>query len=582
MRKVIPAAVLFLAFSIPPHARAQTPLDENHVGISPGVIRVGRDIAYYGDDGKLQITDTTFQKIEKGNVAYRCETNRLNSYVGASLSEEWPLQLKHKGCLLKSRILGLGFYNSGTGSFRMVHPAKGLPPYLSINNKIKFNDIFPECELHCFYDEFGFKQQFLLKGRSPLSEKREKGDDFLAILTRIDLDSLPSYQASVFRNGGREFYQGSDLADVSPAEIKGVTSELKTGPTTTERRIKIALPDLSERRIAFTFQDDVALDTSADPVENHVHPEKILKTMDGKHCLLQLIPLSWLEKATLPVRVGLTVYGGSYRNQDEVFTAGNTYVVEGRCQVSSLSSIGQPDKPIAVKYLPGRNSRIAVLKDKGRGARVEHTVFTSIHDNHPGRGAVIDPAVCKLKSRMPAPGDYDMALYVSCGYGSYLKNSMIYYAHSGVTGNVHPGDQKVEAIENVLFEHCKRAAAELPQWPGFLNNTVRDCNEGVIITSPAEKGTVVNCVFADNKNRACSAIADDTSFNDVWYNNGKDTANDCFGKNALKQQDGLGNPFTTGAYGDCYLNQDAAGGARLINPVTPGINPYRGFRYPGN
>ncbi len=558
-RPAILAWVLLLPTAFAAAADFPVCLDENHIQTASRVIRAGRDIGYYDENGNLRPADMGFTAFPGEEFAFRCEKAKFKIRLKNNLYSGWPIELGYRNKVLRLKPAGIYYVDAAAGIMRpviAVNPGK----FSGQANRVVYPNVFPGARLEFFLDERGLHQQFVFEKKPAVPAPQEK-ETHLALVTELDIDSLSPYRI-FFGDEKTEnvYYAGSVIAGEGGNVKKSVVPVLESNDKTAFRRLRFDLGDGDEFIRCFTFRDDLAeyLDT-----REHIHPKKILKKVDGRHYLFQLIPFTWLEKAGAGFSAGLDVHAGHYRDTDEIFLPGYTYVVEGRFVLKSLSSIGTPGNPVYVKYAPRPDSELGIVVEQGKGVKVDYTVFTSLYDNGPGCGETVDPAALGYPVRPPAPGDYSSAFYVYRGVNSYVTNSRFRYARVGIRGNAVDNGEQIKKIVNVLFQDCAQAAFIMPCWPPvFVNNTIRNCGEGAVVKG-GEKGKVVNCVFAGNKIASSTSLDPGCSFNNVFFDNGSDSAEAAATANDIGPGSGLIDPFAAGTYGNCYLNDSPGGGLRL-------------------
>ncbi len=596
------AIIAFLSLTFP--AAAQTPMDEDHVELFPGVIRVGEGIAYRQDDGSLAVAEPWFRLMPEADYPYQCLKSRLKVWLKGTLTADWPIQLRFRDKTIRAQLKGLYFYNPASDSLRLIAGVSRVeePRLKNRGEKILFREVFPGADLLCEMNSYNFTRELILRDRAGLPGA-EPGETYLGTVTELDLSKFQPYRIAVrTADGSTVRYSGSDRAGMKGGGLAEVTDHLAAaGKETDQRRIRFLSELNGAYQLCLTIEDEKAFVGTAEGKEKHVHPLRILKRVEGKDYLLELIPVSWLSRAQEMVCFRSAVTAGMHHNADEVFTGGNTYVVENLYQVKSLTCRGTAEKPVVVKFLPGYPGSIQFTRMGGKGAKVEHTIFTSIYDNHPARGAAVDPAAFGLERRPPAEGDYFCALDYVLGRESYLRDAQIYYAERGLTSRPDDPENRLAEMKNVLIENCREFGAGLGDWGEFVNNTIRNCDQAVVVKHP-ETGKVINSIFADNRKLACPALPAD-SFNNAFCGNGRDVDGNGLGQAALSEADGLVNTFAVGSRGDCYLNRSSPGGLKLIDSgygtaeslgipelknmtTEPGAaedleNLDRGFHYPG-
>lgn len=348
-------ALLLLILSIvliPVYCMAQTPIDKNHVEIAPGVIRVSKNIAYRGEDGKLHVSRPEFVPSFAQGIDYQCETTELKVYVGTETAS-WSTRLKYRDKTLDMKLEGLVYYDSAAGKARLIaepnYSRRGLLP--EAENKAWCPNIFPGMaqDNHLYYEGL---LPLIAIARIDLLPPAENGEDYLGIMREIDLTSIPGYCVAISRSKGTaDLYYGSSSVDMT-ASIGQITPRLLTGDTTRQRRITVFAPVGGVNDLCFGFEDHKAKDSSGEKEKEQCPTLKVFQRIDEKDYYLELIPLAWLNQAVLPVSFGSAIYSGHSPNPDEVFEAGNTYLVEDFYNVKSLTSIGTPDNPVVVKFMP--------------------------------------------------------------------------------------------------------------------------------------------------------------------------------------------------------------------------------------
>ncbi len=542
----------------------QIALDENHVQLAPGVIRAGKAIAYETEAGKWAVTEQFLQAVPEG--AYRYQRNQAKLKVGLkdTFNSEWPLQVGYQGKEIRVSFKGLYCYNSATGALRQV---QGLNPEAKTiikgrGNEAGSRDVFSNVNVTSGITGRSLGSVFSLRDKSVLEGVKE-GDTHLGILAELDLSSFAPYRIGLIPVGETAvYYLGSDTKGMTPEEIAKVTDSLvAVGEKDEWERIKMFARVSADYEVCFTLEGARGYDSKFDEKWTKNPALFMLKKMDGKDCLLELLPLDWLKQAVLPVSIEFSIGAGTKRNPDEeVLLAGNTYVFEGVYQTKSVTSLGEPGNPVVVKFLP--ESSIYITRPKGAGVRINNTVFTSVFDNQAGHGATVDPGLYRLGTRPAKPGDYNYALGGIAGKGSYIKNSQICYALRGIHSMPLNLENPISEVKNVLFENCSEYGALMVDWGNFVNNTIRNCGQGVLAKSA--NGMVFNSVFAQNEKLGCTELPKAAS-NNVFFGNAVNTPDGELGKDALSEKDGLTDPFAAGPGGDCYLNTTATGGARLVD-----------------
>ncbi len=553
MKRIILA--LIVTFSIIASGRAETPIDENHVLLADKVVRVGENVAYYDENGVLQVSRPVF--IKDGEV-FKCETTKLKMYVAANPDDNpWPCRIESRGKVLKIRIDGLGYYSSGADLFRKLHspqyPASGTQngPHF-----VQFDQVFPSANL---YYPVGCANCWPMLAFSTLAnfEPPQPAEDYLGISMEVDLQSLPGYRIAVSREANVvDYYTGSNLAGLN-VDPEHICSSLVSGNTTLSRRITLDLPqEAGNFQRYFLFDDDKVFDRRPfDEIEeNGVYPLKLFKKLDGRDYIFLLVPISWLQnEARFPVLLPFSVGSDTTSNVDETFLPSYTYVVDGKYFVKSLSSLGTSGEPVFVKYLPGFDCRICITKKGGAGVKIDHTIFTSIFDTNPLHGPILDTSLFGFTPRSPAPGNYGRALDAIKGSGSFIRNSQFYYADRAITNSSPTAPDDNQEIVNVLIDNCRDAGAKLRQWGTFSHNTIRRCGKGIEAAAPV--GQVSHCVFAQNRVYGVNQLPTGSTDN-MWYANNRHAETGSLGACSCSEVNGLTDPFITGPGGDSYLRSD--------------------------
>ncbi len=568
-------------------------IDQNHMEISSGLIRMGKDIAYYNEKNELCISICEWvQSGKTEDPSYQCRTTKLRTRINP-LTESWPLQFEYQDRILRARTAGIGFYDPAADILRIVvEPDPAAKREMLNPSCVVVRNIFPVVDQYNHVFESGFYTN--LAFTLPVSYlKPEPTEAYVALVTELELDSLQPYQIYFpIEKGRRDYYRDSDVTPVS-GDVNRITPTLRSGETTRSRRLRLNLSENGEYALFFTFGEHKTSDASR-PGKQTSFP-RILKEIDGRHYLVDLIPLSDFRLPRYPKLFGWRITAGSNANQDEVFLPGTTYLIDGPNQIKSLTSLGTANNPVFVKFAPGKRSLFEITKEGGAGVLVDHTIFTSALDKHPRRGAMIDSDLLEVPSRPSRTGDYQWAIAAIKGMNQKITNSQFYYASTALTKPVE-SDLPLE-LRNVLIENCDRSGAELCDWGIFVNSTVRNCNHGIVVERPA--GMVFNSIFADNHGLGCSRLPAYASHN-VFSNNGRDTGGAWLGEKSLTAGKRNISLFTNGDGGDCYLNPKSVFAKKLIGSLfvesrvidpsrekpDPGLEEdnknitHRGFNYP--
>ncbi len=588
----------FLTFAAP--GAAQIPIDENHVQLSTGVIRVGTDIAYY-ENGVLKTAVRRFVPVPSKEHDFVCDTTKLKVQISPLEKESWPIKLRYAGKTLQLKPEALVAFNSVEKSVRVIAHADNTVPE-GYKTAAAYESIFPGCSLktQLRYEILGCEYRI---GNNAILGDLKAGEDFFGVMMKLDLSNLAPYRIFIQRDGKagiKDYYAGSNIEGIDSALVGQVTGHLETYRGIRSRRIRFCLADDSTTMI-FTTQEDPAIgieeesryslsETGGEETKSRTMPRWIIKRIEGSDYLIQLVSTEWLKQVVFPVFLRTKFIAGTRSNRNETFLAGNTYVIDGVYMVKNLTSLGNPGAPVYIKFVPDQISAIATAK-KVKPTRIEHTIFTSLYDNDPRHGAVVDPEIFGYHLRPPRPGDYGVSFEGNLRADGFVRNCQIYYARTGLTAAADPPEESV-VIKNVLLEHCRETGILVERNPMLVNCTVRNCGKGLEIVDPKSGGQVINCIFAENRIGAVRLPS--TSFNNAWYANAQNTAETGLGYDSLSEAGGLtGTPFCAGTFGDCYLNNEAGGGALLKDSgygsiesleLTDIVDPGRidrGFHYPG-
>ncbi len=573
MRIMFPAILFAAAYWCPDGACAQTVLDENHVQVAPGVVRVGTDIAYR-EDGTWKQAQA--ELVPAGNEAgsLKCETTRMKVYLAPTgKGEGWPFVLKYQDRLLRLRPTALVAYDPIRKSVRTLASAQAVMPK-TYRMAADYTGVFPGVGLKVVVDREKSQLVYKITDRSFLKQAA-KEETLVGFMMEMDLSSFAGGRVFIESeengNNVRRYYTGSDVSALPPGEAGETVEHLETGETLKSHRIRFCLADASITQI-FSSQEKPAVGSTGDPLlvylekdgnetANRTLPRWILKRIDGRDYLLQLISVSWLEKAELPVSSPTAFLAGIHGNPVEVFLPGNTYVVDGIYMVRSLTSLGTREQPVYVKFIPGRGGAVKTAR-RVKESKIEYTIFTSLYDNHPRRGAVVDPRIFGLRARRPRSGDYFCAFTGNLRTQGSIRDCQVYYARHGLAGMIAPAGETASII-NVLLEHCAETGVYSEGGLQAINCTFRDCGRGTEIAGPEGNNRMINCVFAENR-IGVGGRPEPSFFHCAWYADQANAETGNLGISPLTGQTGLvSDPFTGGAGGDCYLNADPSGGALL-------------------
>jgi hypothetical protein len=473
------------------------------------------------------------------------------SFVGvlsASGGSPWSIIYQTKGQTLRLGIKYLGYYDSSNGSSIFLATPNAVVPQLVAPNKLVYRNAFPGVDIEYVYTKGAFLQNAIINSvssyQSPSHYGLNPASTQLIVATELDLATTANVQLSV----NKQKYRGESIA---------------------ANDCPIELSNSSTGNQLCSFEPNQAFDSQASKKEIAVQQRVI--ALNGKHYLVEGIPLNWVSSATLPVTIDYELRNGGL-NRNEVWKSGYTYHVSGTYSVNNGYTLVIEGGAIVKLGTVGSTSNIKINATSGAqiqvmGSKYNYVVFTSANDTTVG-------AYLNGTATTAQTGDYSAAFVYS--YGA-KNNSRVNYAkiRYGLYGIRYYSSGLT--IRDSIFRNCTTAIyCSSTSSAAVTNNIISGCSNGVVADLSSQVQVNQNTIDSTYNALYAASTAAIRYYDNIISNSASvayDTTGGSFPEahhNAFynyisyphDQQDSqyLGNcPYTTSPNGQYYLLNSVTG-----------------------
>ncbi|MFB3897714.1 MAG: NosD domain-containing protein, partial [bacterium] len=403
----------------------------------------------------------TVEEITPSNVsgmAYEANQGAYQVSFAGDLSGAggvpWSIIYKVKDQTFRLGIKYLGYYDSSNGSSVFLATPNSVVPQLISPNKLVYRNVFPGVDIEYVYTKGAFLQNAIIHSvssyQSPSHYGLNPASTQLIVATELDLATTANLQVSV----DNERYIGDNLAaNDYPIDI----SNAKTG------------------NLLCRFEPNQAFDNAESRKEISVQQRVV--SINSHNYLIEGIPYSWLQSASLPVTIDYELWSNTYMGGHELWRSGQTIYVSGLVHVISGSSLVIEGGAV-VKF--GSNAHLRA--DAGgqiqvMGNKFDYVIFTSANDETVGEDVTVGTTTAYQT-------DYNAALEYNSGAqnNSRVNYAKIRYATYGIKYQ-----SSGLTVKDSIFRDCYIAVyCGNTSGVTITNNIISGCMNGIVADSSAQ------------------------------------------------------------------------------------------------